>query len=132
MKAVSCKMTKGLQTGSFLKCADNSGATEIQVIAVKTYHGVKNRQPLCGIASWVVCAVKKGNPKMRHEVVQAVVVRQRMEFRRRNGMRISFEDNAAVLINDKGEPRGTRIKGPIAKEVVERFSTIGKIASMVI
>lgn len=132
MKAMSSKITKGLQTGSFLKVADNSGATMIQVIAVKTYHGVKNRQPLCGIGSWVVCAVKKGSEKMRHEVVNAVIVRQRKEFLRRNGMRLKFDDNAAVLINEKGEPKGTRIKGPIAKEVVERFSTIGKIASMVV
>ena len=58
--------------------------------------------------------------------------RQKKEYRRPNGMRIKFEDNAAVLINEKGEPRGTRIKGPIAKEVVERFSVIGKIATIVI
>lgn len=132
MKAVSATITRGLEIGSFVKCVDNTGATEMQIISVKGYKGVKRRRGSCGIAAVVNCAVKKGDPKIRHEVVQAVIVRQRKEFRRRNGMRVKFEDNAAVLINERGEPRGTRIKGPIAKESVERFSTIGKIATMVV
>lgn len=132
MKPISAKITKALQVGSFLKCADNSGATEIQIISVKGYKGVKRRRPRCGVADWVMAAVKQGDSKIRHEVVHAVIVRQRKEFRRPNGLRIKFEDNAAVLINEKGEPRGTKIKGPIAREVVERFSTIGKIATIVV
>ena len=132
MKSISASVTRGLSTGSRLKCADNSGATELEIIAVKGFHGVKRRLPGAGIGSWIVCAVKKGNPKMKHQVVQAVIVRQKKEYRRKTGMRIKFEDNAAVLINEKGDPRGTRIKGPIAKEVVERFSTVGKIASTVV
>ena len=103
----------------------------LKVIAVKGYKGVKRRRGSCGVASWIICSVKKGTPKLKKEVVNAVVVRQKKEYRRKNGMRVKFEDNAAVLVNEKGDPRGSRIKGPIAKEVVERFSTIGKIASMV-
>lgn len=132
MKAITSTITKSLNTGSYVKCADNTGATEIQIIAVKGYKGVKRRNPRCGIADWVIAAVKQGDPKIRHEVVHAVIVRQRKEFRRPNGMRVKFEDNAAVLTNEKGEPRGTKIKGPIAREVVERFSQIGKIASIVV
>ena len=132
MKAVSARVTKGLQVGSFVKCVDNSGATQLKIISVKKYHGVKRRIPGCGVASWIMATVKKGDPKIRHEVVQAVIVRQRKEYRRKVGIRIEFEDNAAVLINEKGEPRGTRIKGPIAKEVVERFPVVGKIASIVV
>ena len=132
MKTITASVTRGLQTGSRLKCADNSGATELEIIAVKGFHGVKRRHPGCGIASWIICAVKKGNPKMKHQVVHAVIVRQKKEYRRKTGLRIKFDDNAAVLINEKGDPRGTRIKGPIAKEVVERFSTVGKIASTVV
>jgi len=132
MKPVSSKITKSLQVGSFIKCVDNSGADEIQIIAVKNYKGVKRRKPRCGVADLVVAAVKKGNEKMRHEVVQAVIVRQKQAYRRRSGMRIRFEDNASVLVNERGEARGTRLKGPIAKEVVERFSTIGKIATTVV
>lgn len=132
MKAISASMTKCLESGSFLKCIDNSGADRLQIIMVKGYKGVKRRRGKCGVGDVVVAAVKKGTPKMRHEVVEAVVVRQKKEYRRKNGMRISFEDNAAVLINERGEPRGTRLKGPIAKEAVERFSTIGKIATIVV
>ncbi|NIM47288.1 MAG: 50S ribosomal protein L14 [Candidatus Aenigmarchaeota archaeon] len=132
MKPISAKVTKGLQVGSYIKCVDNSGATSLQIVAVKGYKGVKSRIPGCGVASWIICSVKEGEPKIKHEVVNAVIVRQKKEYRRKNGMRVKFEDNAAVLISEKGEPRGTKIKGPIAKEVVERFSMIGKIATMVL
>lgn len=132
MKPVSARIMKSLQAGSFIKCTDNSGATLLQVIAVKGYKGVKNRTPKCGVGDWIVAAVKDGDPKIVHEVVQAIIVRQKKEYRRRSGLRVKFEDNAAVLVNEKGEPRGTKIKGPIAKEVVERFSMIGKIATTVL
>ncbi len=132
MKSITATLSRGLQMGSNLKCADNSGASVVQIISVKGMHGVARRRPAAGIADMVICAVKKGDPKMRHEVVMAVIVRTAMQYRRPNGMHIAFEDNAVVLVNEKGEPRGTRIKGPIAKEVVERWSAIGKIASMVV
>lgn len=132
MKSVSAIVAKGLQTESMLKCVDNTGAQMLQIITVKGYKGVKRRRAKAGVADVVVCTVKKGDPKLLHEIVQAVIVRQRREYKRFNGTRIKFEDNAAVLINERGEPRGTDIKGPIAKEVVERFSTIGKIASTVV
>jgi large subunit ribosomal protein L14 len=132
MKSVNARVTSGLQVGSKLKCVDNSGATEVEIIAVKGYKGVRRRYPKSGVAGLVVAAVKKGDPKIRHEIVKAVIIRQRKEYRRRSGMRIKFEDNACVLVNDKNDPRGTRIKGPVAKEAVERFSTIGKISSIVV
>lgn len=132
MKTISANISKTLQIGSYLDCADNSGANLIQIIAVKGYKGVKRRRAIAGVANLVVAAVKKGVPKMRHEIVLAVIIRQRKEYRRKNGMRVKFEDNAAVLMNEKNETRGNRIKGPVAKEAVERFSTIGKIATMVV
>lgn len=132
MKSITARLTRGLQMQSRLKCADNSGATEIQVISVKGQHGVKRRRQSAGIADMIIASVKKGDAKIRHEVVIAIVVRVAKEYRRPNGLHVSFEDNAAVLVNEKGDPRGTRIKGPIAKEVVERWSTIGKIATTVI
>ncbi|MBL7160026.1 MAG: 50S ribosomal protein L14 [Candidatus Aenigmarchaeota archaeon] len=132
MKPISAKVTKTLQPGTRMKCIDNTGATELEIISVKGYKGVKSRKPRAGVGNLVVCAVKKGVPKMKHEVVLAVIVRQRKEYGRKTGIRIQFEDNAAVLVNEKNEVRGSRIKGPIAKEAVERFSTIGKIASMVV
>ena len=70
---------------------------------------------------------------MRKTVVPAVIVRQKKEYRRPDGTRIKFEDNAAVVLkDDKGNPKGTLIKGPIAKEVVERWPAIAKIAKIVV
>lgn len=132
MKSISARITGALQAGSGILCADNSGADMIEMISLKGYHGVKRRRGTAGVGDVIVAAVKKGDPKMRHEVVEAVIIRQRMAYRRRNGLRIRFEDNAAVLVNERGEPRGTRLKGPLAREVVERFSAIGKIASIVV
>jgi large subunit ribosomal protein L14 len=80
----------------------------------------------------IKAAVKEGNVKMRHQVVGAVIIRQRMEFQRPSGIRVSFDDNAAVIVDENGDPKGTEIKGPVAKEVVERFSSIGKISSIVV
>ncbi|MCK5177685.1 MAG: uL14 family ribosomal protein, partial [Candidatus Aenigmarchaeota archaeon] len=60
-----------------------------------------------------------------------VVVRQKRPFRRPNGVHVRFEDNAAVIVDDKYEPKGKEVKSVIAKEVIERFSTIGKIARVV-
>ncbi len=132
MKGIGSKITKAINVGTYLRCADNTGAKVLQVIAVKGYKGVRRRYPRAGIADIVYCSVKKGVPKLRKQVVMAVIVRQRKEFRRPNGLRVKFEDNAGVLINEKLEPRGSEIKGPIAKEVVERFPAIGKIATIVV
>jgi large subunit ribosomal protein L14 len=132
MKPISASMSKCLTPGSYLICADNSGATLLQIVAVKGYHGVKSRSPRCGVADWIFAAVKDGDAKLVHEMVQAIIIRQRKEYKRPNGMRIKFEDNAAVLINEKGEPRGSKLKGAVAREVVERFSTIGKISTFIV
>lgn len=133
MFGLTAKMTKCIQLGTRLNCADNSGAKVIEVIAVIKYKGKHRRLPKAGIGDIVVCSVKKGDEKTRKTVVHAVVVRQKKEFRRPDGTRIAFTDNAAVLINPKThEPTGSEIRTAIAKEVVERFSVIGKIASVVV
>jgi large subunit ribosomal protein L14 len=133
MFGLTATITKCIQLGTRLVCADNSGAKELEVIAVIRYKGKHRRLPKAGIGDIVVCAVKKGDEKTRHTVVHAVVVRQKKEFRRPDGMRIAFTDNAAILINAKThEPTGSEIRTAIAKEVVERFSPIGKIASIVV
>jgi large subunit ribosomal protein L14 len=69
---------------------------------------------------------------MRRQVLEAVVVRQRKPIRRPNGTRVKFEDNAAVVIDDMEEPRGTEIKGPVAREVAERFGSIASTATMIV
>ena len=77
MKPISAKISKGLQAGSYIKCTDNTGATSLQIIAIKGYKGVKTRSPTCGVGSWILCAVKEGDTKIKHEIVQAVIVRQK-------------------------------------------------------
>lgn len=132
MKGVKARRTKGILTESKITCTDNTGAKELQVISVIGYKGKRRRLASAGIADMIVCSVKKGTPKWRKQVVRAIIVRQKKEYRRQDGMRVQFEDNAAVITNEKGDPQGSQIKGPIAKEVVERFLTIGKIASIVV
>ena len=132
MKAIASSRSSAIQIGSMLKCADNSGANLLQVISILGFKGKRRTRPNGGIADLIVCRVATGNEKMRHEVSKAVVVRQKKEYRRANGMRVQFEDNAAVLVNDKYDPTATLIKGPIAREVSDRFKTVGKIASIVV
>ena len=132
VKAISVKMTKGLSVGSVLTCADNTGAKILQIISVKGFKGKRRTKPQAGVAGLIKVRIYKGNEKVRHEMFRAVIIRQRKEYRRPNGIRIAFEDNAAVLVDDKNEPKGSLIKGPVAKEVVERFPTIGKLASIIV
>src|SRR3989344_6386998 len=132
MKAISITPTEGLQVGSQINCIDNTGAKVLEIISVMNYRGTRKRLPAAGVGDVVMCAVKKGTQKMVHEVVKALIVRQKRAYRRPSGIRIKFEDNAAVLIDDKEEPKGKEIKGVVAKECVERFSVVGKIARAVI
>ena len=132
MKAISSNTGEALQVGSILKCADNSGAKVLRIISVRGFKGVRKTRPSAGVADIVMCKVESGTEKVRHQVFKAVIVRQRKEFRRAEGIRVQFEDNAAALVNDKFDPTASMIKGPIAKEVVQRFKTVGKIASTVV
>ncbi len=133
MKGLTASVTKSIQLKSKISCADNSGAKVLEVLNVITYKGRLRRIPKGGVGDVVVCSVKKGNEKLRKQVVHAVIVRQKKEYRRPDGTRVAFTDNAAVLVNPKTfEPQGTEIRTAIAKEVVERFTPIGKIASIVL
>jgi large subunit ribosomal protein L14 len=132
MKAVRARISKAIPVGAYIICADNSGAKVLQLISVIGYKGVRRRQPAAGVADLVKATVKEGDVKIRKQIVYAVIIRQKKEYRRKDGLRVKFEDNAAVITNEEGEPKGTEIKGPVAKEAVERFSAIGKIASIVV
>jgi large subunit ribosomal protein L14 len=108
-----------LQQESRLNVADNSGAKKLLVIRV--LGGTKRRYARVG--DRIICAVKSADPHAnvkKGDVVRAVVVRTKKELRRRDGSYIRFDDNAAVLINAEGEPRGTRIFGPVARELREK------------
>lgn len=132
MKAIQANVYGGLQPGSVVKCEDNSGAKELRIISKKGYTGRRKRRPDVGVADVFIASVIKGKVRMRKKIVKAVVVRQRLEYRRRTGERIKFEDNAAVLITDKNEPQGSEIKGVIAREAAERFPRLATIAKNVI
>jgi large subunit ribosomal protein L14 len=132
MKAISAKATAGLNLGAEAIAADNSGAKIVKVVSVKRGKGKKGRQGFAKIADWVKVSIKKGIPDMKGKVFDAVIIRIRKPYRRLNGERIMFEDNAvAILKDEKGNPKGTQIKGPIAKEVMERWQSVAKLASIV-
>ncbi|MEM5793174.1 MAG: 50S ribosomal protein L14 [Candidatus Aenigmatarchaeota archaeon] len=131
MKGLKSSTTRGIPVGAILECADNTGAKKLGLISVKGYHGRKRRLESATVGDVVICSVKKGTPKWRKQVVKALIIRQRREYRRSDGIRVKFEDNAAIIVNDKVEPQGTQIKGPVAREVVERYLHIGKVASFV-
>ncbi|MEA1894207.1 MAG: 50S ribosomal protein L14 [Euryarchaeota archaeon] len=132
MKGIRSAMTRPLNAGAKLNCVDNTGARVVGVISVVRYRGVKNRYPKAGIGDMLVVSVKKGTPEMRKQIMRAVVIRQKKEYRRPDGMRISFEDNAVVITDDDGIPKGTEIKGPIAREVAERYPKIASAATIVV
>ncbi len=133
MKAISASVTKGLPVGSQIPTCDNSGAKMIRIFTVKGYKTVKGQNPAGGVGDLVQASVIKGRPDMRKQVVWAIIVRQRKEYRRADGTRIKFEDNAAVVLkDDKGNPKGTIFKGPIAKEATNRWPAIAKVASIIV
>ncbi|HIP66569.1 MAG TPA: 50S ribosomal protein L14 [Candidatus Nanopusillus sp.] len=133
MRAIKATVTKALPVGAYLKVADNSKAKTVQIIGVKGYKGIKRRLAAAGVGDLIVVSVKEGDLSLVGNVVLAVVIRQRKEYRRANGWRVKFEDNACVLVKDeRGSPMGTIIKGPVAQEAVQRFPEIGKIASIVV
>jgi len=132
MKALAGRQTRGLPTGAKIECADNTGAKVVQIITVLAYHGTKSRQPAAGVGDAVVVSVKKGTPDTRKKVMRAVIVRQRRPFRRPDGTMVQFEDNAAVIITDTGETKGTEIKGPVSRAAAERWPRIAAIASTII
>ena len=132
MKALKTSIPRALTIGSQLLCDDNSGARIIEIIGVAGWKGRRGRYPRAGIGDVVIVSVKKGTPQMKKKIERAVIIRQKKEIRRLTGMRIAFEDNAAVLIDEQGLPKGTEIKGAIAREVSERFPKVAAIAAVVV
>lgn len=121
-----------IQPRTMLKVADNSGAKIIQVFNV--LGGTRRRYAQLG--DIVVATVKKAEPRKlvkKHEKVKAVIVRQRKEFKRDDGSYIRFDDNAGVIIDNKKTPKGTRIFGPVARELKEKgFDKIVSLAPEVL
>ena len=99
-----------------MNCADNTGAKNLAIMAVKGIGGRLNKLPNAGPGDMCMCSVKKGKPELRKKVMPAVVIRQKKSWRRKEGISIYFEDNAGVVVNVKGEMKGSAITGPVAKE----------------
>ena len=121
-----------VQMRTWLTVADNSGARQITcILPLGGDAGLK-----AGLGDIITAAVKEASPDgqvKKGKVVKAVVVRTRKEQRRRDGTYIRFDDNAAVLINDANEPIGTRVFGPVARELREkRFMKIVSLAPEVL
>ena len=108
-----------IQQESILRITDNTGAKT--ALCIRVLGGSKRRY--AGVGDGIVATIKDAIPNApikKGEVVEAVVVRTAKETRRKDGSYIRFEDNAAVLINQQGEPRGTRIFGPVGRELREK------------
>ena len=132
MKGIAGRQSRGVQEETRLNVIDNTGAKVISIITVPSYHGVSRRIPKAGVGDMVIASVKKGTPAMRKQVVFAVIVRQRRPYRRPDGTMVFFEDNAAVLVTDTGETKGTDIKGPVAREAADRWPRIAATANTIV
>lgn len=121
-----------IQQESRLRVADNTGAKELLCIRVLGGSGRR----YASVGDIIVCSVKASAPggtAKKGDVVKAVIVRTRKEVRRKDGSYIRFDENAAVIINAAGEPRGTRIFGPVARELREKqFMKIVSLAPEVL
>mgnify|MGYP003375932057 FL=1 len=108
-----------IQMQTMLNVADNSGARKVQCI--KVLGGSKRRY--AGLGDVIICSVKEAAPNgnvKKGDVVRCVIVRVKKEVRRNDGSYIRFDENAAVLINNDGAPKGTRIFGPVARELRDK------------
>lgn len=133
MKAIKSRITKALPIQAEVPTCDNSGAKVIKIVSVKGHKTVRGRISAAGVGDLVMASVRKGKLEMRKQVVPAIIVRQKKEYRRADGTRIKFEDNAAVVLKDmKGNPKGTIFKGAIAKEAAERWPAVAKVASILV
>ena len=120
-----------IQFRSILKPADNSGAKRLMVIGISTKVG-----KIATLGDVVLCVVKGADPAgvvTNHEKVKVVIVRTRKEVGRKDGTYIRFDDNAGVIIDNQGLPRGTRVLGPVAREVKEvGYNKIASLAREVV
>ncbi len=126
------RISTGLVTGSMIDCADNTGARRLKLIQVIGYKGRRRRLPRAGVGDLVVVSCREGTPDMRRQLLNAVIIRQRKPYPRRDGTWIQFDDNAAVILTPEGEVRGSDVKGPVAREAVDRWPRLNQVARMVV
>nr|ACD65125.1 putative 60S ribosomal protein RPL23 [Novocrania anomala] len=125
------RISIGLPVGAVINCADNTGGKNLYIIAVHGIKGRLNRMPAAASGDMVMATVKKGKPELRKKVMPAVVIRQRKPYRRKDGVFIYFEDNAGVIVNNKGEMKGSAITGPVSKECADLWPRIAAHAGSI-
>merc|ERR1712093_168801 len=125
-------ISAGLPVAAVLNCADNSGAKALYIVSVTMIGARLNRLPAGSVGELFLASCKKGKPELRKKVMPAVIVRQRKSYRRREGYYLYFEDNAAVIVNPKGEMKGSAITGPVAKECSELWPRIAAHAGSIV
>ena len=126
------KMSLGLPVAAVMNCADNSGAKNLYIMGVHRVQGRLNRLPQAGAGDMCMVTVKKGKPELRKKVMPGVVVRQRKAWKRPDGTFIYFEDNAGVIVNNKGEMKGSGITGPVAKECADLWPKIASASGTIV
>ena len=129
---IKSRTSYGLCNWSRIIITDNSGAKIAQIINVDGFKTRLKRLPKASVGSVCTVTIKKGKPELRGNIVKAVIVRQKMIYRRLDGTRLCFEDNAGVIITKEGEPKATEVRGPIAREAAEMFPRLASISSLII
>lgn len=132
MQGVKLKIALGLPVGAVINCADNSGAKTIFIFGVTKIQASLSKLPAASVGDLVLASVKKGKPELRKKIMRAVIVRQRKPWRRRDGYYVYFQDNAGVIVNQKGEMKGNTILGPIAKECADLWPKLASAAESVV
>ena len=147
---IKLKITNSLPVASTMNCADNTGAKNLYMIACTMTGARLNRYPAGSSGDLFLASVKKGKPELRKKVISAVIIRQRKAIRRREGYFLYFEgkqiflldalnlitpcyllDNAGVIVNVKGEMKGSGITGPVAKECADLWPKIASHAGAI-
>merc|ERR1712110_1252379 len=128
---VKVKISNCLPVAAVMNCADNTGAKNLYMIACGGTGARLSRMPAGSVGDMFLASVKKGKPELRKKVIPAVIVRQRKSIRRREGHFLYFEDNAGVIVNNKGEMKGQNVTGPVAKECAELWPKIASRAGSI-
>ena len=123
-------VTRPLPLGAQIICADNTGAKILEIVMVQKTKTRVARYPSAAVGDFVNVVVKKGPGELRGQIFGAVIIRQKYPIKRLSGVRITFEDNAGVLVTPEGEIKGTEIKGPVAVEATEKRPRIANQATM--
>jgi len=125
-------ITPGIFVGSLVRVSDNSGAQLAKIIGVIRAKTVRRRIPGAAVGDMVVVSIREGRPELRKQVMRGIVIRQKRPYRRPDGTWICFEDNAIVIVSPEGDPKGSEIRGPVAKEAADRWPRIASMATMIV